>query len=80
VGVACERAAGTYRARATVLAAGDITSDPELKGRYMGPREAKIDGVNITATGDGQKLATALGARLLNDDLALGPELRFVPP
>jgi len=80
VGVACERAAGTYRAKATVLAAGDITSDPELKARYMGPREAKIDGVNITATGDGQKLATALGARLLNGDLALGPELRFVPP
>jgi FAD binding domain len=80
VGVACERAAGTYRASATVLAAGDITSDPELKGRYMGPREAKIDGVNITATGDAQKLATALGARLLNGDLALGPEQRFVPP
>jgi hypothetical protein len=36
--------------------------------------------VNITATGDAQKLATALGARLLNGDLALGPELRFVPP
>jgi fumarate reductase flavoprotein subunit len=80
VGVACERAEGAYRAKAVVLAAGDITSDPELKGRYMGPREAKIDGVNITATGDAQKFAAALGARLLNGDLALGPELRFVPP
>ena len=46
----------------------------------MGPREAKVDGVNITATGDGQKLALPLGARILNGDLALGPELRFVPP
>ena len=80
VGVACERAEGAYRAKAVVLAAGDITSDPELKGRYMGPREAKIDGVNATATGDAQKFAAALGARLLNGDLALGPELRFVPP
>ena len=63
-----------------MLAAGDFTSDPELKARYMGPREARVDGVNITATGDGQKLAVALGARVLNGDLALGPELRFIPP
>ena len=42
--------------------------------------EAKVDGVNITATGDGQKLALPLGARILNGDLALGPELRFIPP
>jgi fumarate reductase flavoprotein subunit len=69
-----------YEAPAVVLAAGDFTSDPELKARYMGPREAKVDGVNITATGDGQKLAIALGARIINGDLALGPELRFVPP
>ena len=43
----------------------------------MGPQEAKIDGVNVTATGDGQKLALALGARIVNGDLALGPELRL---
>jgi fumarate reductase flavoprotein subunit len=67
-------------ARSVVLAAGDFTSDPELKARFMGPREAKVDGVNITATGDGQKLALALGARVVNGDLALGPELRFIPP
>ena len=63
-----------------VLATGDFTSDPELKSRFMGQREAKIDGVNATATGDGQKLAIALGARIINGDLALGPELRFIPP
>ena len=34
----------------------------------------------MTATGDGQKLALPLGARIINGDLALGPELRFVPP
>ena len=45
------------------------------------PQEAKVDGVNPTATGDGQKLAAeALGARIVNGDLALGPELRFVAP
>lgn len=83
VGVDCATADGArqFRARAgVVLAAGDFTSDPELKAQFMGPQEAKIDGVNVTATGDGQKLALALGARIVNGDLALGPELRFVPP
>ena len=83
VGIDCDAAQGPcrYRARSgVVLATGDFTSDPELKGRFMGPREAKVDGVNITATGDGQKLALPLGARIVNGDLALGPELRFVPP
>lgn len=63
-----------------VLAAGDFTNDPELKAQHMGPREAKVEGVNALATGDGQKLALALGAHIVNGDQALGPELRFVPP
>ena len=46
----------------------------------MGPQQAKVEGVNTTATGDGQKLALALGARIVNGDLALGPEIRFIPP
>jgi fumarate reductase flavoprotein subunit len=81
--VECTTEAATRRFRArggVVLASGDFTSDPELKSRFMGPQEAKIDGVNVTATGDGQKLALPLGARIINGDLALGPELRFVPP
>ena len=78
-GVACEDA--TFHARrGVVLAAGDFTNDPELKSRYMGPQEAKVEGVNVTATGDGQKLALPLGARIINGDLALGPEIRFIPP
>ena len=40
-----------------VLAAGDFTNSPELKARFMGPQEAKVEGVNLTATGDGQKMA-----------------------
>ena len=79
----CETVNGQRRCRARggiVLATGDFTSDPELKAHFMGAQEAKIDGVNVTATGDGQKLALPLGARIINGDLALGPELRFVPP
>lgn len=63
-----------------VLAAGDFTADPELKARFMGVREAQVEAVNPTATGDGQTLAMALGAEVVNGDQALGPELRFVAP
>lgn len=66
--------------RGVVLATGDFTNSPELKARFMGPQEAKVEGVNVTATGDGQKMAEALGARIVNGDLALGPELRFIAP
>jgi fumarate reductase flavoprotein subunit len=63
-----------------VLAAGDFTSDPALKRRFMGAQEAKVDAVNATATGDGQRMAEQLGAKILNGDLALGPEIRFIAP
>ena len=69
-----------HATRGVILAAGDFTNDPELKARYMGDAAAKVDGVNATATGDGQKLGLAVGARIVNGDLALGPELRFIPP
>ena len=46
----------------------------------MGAQEAKVDAVNATATGDGQRLAEGLGAQIVNGDLALGPELRFIAP
>ncbi len=62
VAIDCATADGPRRFRArggVVLATGDFTSDPELKAQFMGPQEAKIDGVNVTATGDGQKLALA---------------------
>lgn len=82
-GVSCEERGQRreFRARgAVVLAAGDFTNSAELKGRFMGPQEAKIEGVNLTATGDGQLMAEKLGARILNGDLALGPEIRFIAP
>ena len=69
------------RAKAgVVLAAGDFTNDPQFKARFMGPQEAKVEGVNQTATGDGQRMAEGLGARIVNGDLALGPEIRFIAP
>lgn len=70
-----------YSARGgVILAAGDFTNGPEFKARFMGPQEAKVEGVNLTATGDGQRLGENLGASIVNGDLALGPELRFIAP
>lgn len=63
-----------------ILAAGDFTNSPELKARFMGPQEAKVDAVNPTATGDGQRMAERCGAQIINGDLALGPEIRFIAP
>jgi len=67
-------------AGAVILAAGDFTNSPDFKARFMGPQEAKVEAVNVTATGDGQRLAEHVGGRVVNGDLALGPELRFIPP
>ncbi len=83
VGVRAQGPQGPVRLLArggVVLAAGDFTNDPVFKARFMGPQEAKVEGVNQTATGDGQRMAEALGARILNGDLALGPEIRFIAP
>jgi len=66
--------------KGVILTAGDFTNSPEFKARFMGPQEARVQGVNSTATGDGQRMAEALGARIVNGDLALGPELRFQAP
>ena len=80
VGVRANGAHSFHARGGVVLAAGDFTNDPVFKARFMGPQEAKVEGVNLTATGDGQRLAEALGARIVNGDLALGPELRFIAP
>ncbi len=77
----CAGAPWRFSARGgVVLAAGDFTNGAEFKARFMGPQEAKVEGVNVTATGDGQRLGEALGARIVNGDLALGPEIRFIAP
>jgi fumarate reductase flavoprotein subunit len=67
-------------ASAVVLTAGDFTNSPVFKTRFMGAQPAKVEGVNPTATGDGQRMGEAVGATIVNGDLALGPELRFIAP
>lgn len=66
--------------KGVILAAGDFSANPALKQRYMPPEVARIGPFNDNSTGDWHDPATALGARVLNGDVALGPEIRFRPP
>lgn len=66
--------------KAVILAAGDFSANPALKQRYMPPEVARIGPFNEDSTGDWHAPVTELGGRVLNGDVALGPEIRFRPP
>lgn len=83
-GVAAEAKDGgrlTFMARGgVVLATGDFSGEPEMKARFASQTAAKTEAVNVASTGDGHKMALALGAEIVNGDIVHGPRLRFVPP
>jgi len=82
-GVEVEVDGARHRLLATggvVLAAGDFTASSELKAEFISEAASQVEAVNPTATGDRQTMARKLGAEVLNGDLALGPEIRFVAP
>lgn len=66
--------------KGVILAAGDFSANPALKQRYMPPEVARIGPFNDDSTGDWHDPVTELGGRVLNGDVALGPEIRFRPP
>ncbi|MFQ5828491.1 MAG: FAD-dependent oxidoreductase [Candidatus Methylomirabilia bacterium] len=66
--------------RGVILATGDYSSSREMKNTYMSPETAEIEGINPTSTGDGHRIALDVGAQVVNGDLCLGPEIRFVAP
>ena len=70
----------SFRARAVVLAAGDYANSPDLIARFKGDAFSAVEGINVHATGDGQRLVEQAGGKLLNMDVTYGPELRFVAP
>lgn len=84
VGVEATAADGTrrqYRARnGVVLASGDYSGAPDLKRQFASPTVVDVDAVNATATGDGHRMALALGATVVNGDIVRGPIMRFIPP
>jgi fumarate reductase flavoprotein subunit len=67
--------------RGVILASGDFSSAGHaFKQRFMSGALLEIGGINPSSTGDGQKMAEAVGAEILNGDLAWGPEIRFTAP
>jgi succinate dehydrogenase/fumarate reductase flavoprotein subunit len=84
VGVGAHDAGGSnaeFRARGgVVLAAGDYSAGRELKARFAGEDVAALEAVNVTATGDGHRMALGIGAVVVNGDIVRGPIMRFVPP
>ena len=63
-----------------VLASGDYSGGRELKAEFASAEIAEVDAVNVTNTGDGHRMARALGAVVLNGDIIRGPIMRFIPP
>jgi succinate dehydrogenase/fumarate reductase flavoprotein subunit len=70
-----------FRARGgVVLASGDYSGAADLKERLATPDVAHVEAVNASSTGDGHRMALALGATVINGDVVRGPIMRFVPP
>jgi succinate dehydrogenase/fumarate reductase flavoprotein subunit len=63
-----------------VLASGDYSANVDMKRELAGEAAARSVPVNVNSTGDGQRLGSDLGARIVNGDIVWGPRLRFVPP
>ena len=83
VGVECEGTNGTRRefvARGgVVLTSGDYSGDAGMKARYISEQAARIPPINPASTGDGQRMAMEIGARILNGHLSFF-SLRFMAP
>lgn len=70
-----------FRARGgVVLAAGDYAGGSDLKRELASADVADVEAVNAAATGDGHRMARALGAVVVNGDIVRGPIMRFIPP
>ena len=70
-----------FHARAgVVLASGDYSGAPDLKAKLGAGEVADVEAVNASSTGDGHRMALALGATIVNGDIVRGPIMRFIPP
>lgn len=76
----CQGETQTVQAgRGVVLASGDYAADPGFKAQFISEAVAATEAVNPTNTGDGHRMALALGARIINPEL-YGGGMRFVRP
>lgn len=72
VGVLCDTPGGTVEFRAQggiVLASGDYSASAEMKAEQISAAVAAFPAVNPTNTGDGHRMAMAVGARIVNGHL-----------
>jgi succinate dehydrogenase/fumarate reductase flavoprotein subunit len=69
-----------FSAQSVVLAAGDYSASAELLAEYVSADAARLSAVNVTATGDGQRIGRDSGGQIVNADVIRGPAMRFVPP
>ena len=60
-----------------ILAAGDFSGNAEMRREFLPPDAAAASPINPHASGDGQRLAMALGAATKGMDVTFGPQLRF---
>lgn len=83
IGVECADADGgqhQYVARGgVVLTSGDFSANREMKARYISEQAARIGPINPASTGDGQRMAMEIGARILNGHFSY-TSLRFLAP
>ncbi len=84
LGVNAERADGgkcrIVARHGVVLASGDYSGAADLKRSLASEAVVPVEPVNPTATGDGHRMALAIGARIINGDIVRGPIMRFIPP
>ncbi len=73
------KAQSVTAARGVILASGDYAADPGFKAQFISEAVAATEAVNPTNTGDGHRMALALGARIINPDM-YGGGMRFVRP
>ena len=83
IGVECADADGgqhQYVARGgVVLTSGDFSANREMKARYISEQAARIGPINPASTGDGQRMAMEIGARIVNGHFSY-TSLRFLAP
>ena len=68
-----------HASRGVVLASGDYAANPEMKRQLISDAVARTEATNPTSTGDGQRMALEVGARIVNGDM-FGGGTRFVRP
>jgi succinate dehydrogenase/fumarate reductase flavoprotein subunit len=75
-----DRSEEFYGDRGVILASGDFSASPAMKGELISAAAARYEPVNPYAMGDAQRMVDDVGGRVLNGDLLDAPSIRLSPP